>query len=236
MQQIKCKRLTIKHGDCRRCLPTLSLSLPQSLALRASLEAEEKGTMGNEWSEVRGSEGSARSRRCRSCENFAEARILNTVSLQTEERRVGVVVFLFVWVLLWFRCAPSATSVSLMHAAHDERHNYRYVYATIAIFCLLHVQPRWLAVNAVRERCSVAVSFAQTAESSSSTTKRESERERQRTHTVHRESARSLSRSLLCLLLCAVMIWLPSLTTKRDKRDETRRHDGRESKRRRRRR
>lgn len=98
-----------------------------------------------------GGEGSARSHRCRSCENFAEARILNTVSLQTEERRVCVVVFLFVWGRLGStlislptraHSVHSATAVSLMHAAHDERHNYRYVYATIAIFCLLHVQPR----------------------------------------------------------------------------------------------
>lgn len=119
--------------------------------------------------------GSTRSRRCRSCENFAEARILNTVSLQTEERRVFLLLLLLVFrldsTLISFpTCAHSsdwAMAVSLVRVAHDERHNYRYVYATIAIFCLLRSQRRRLAAytaiaESENERRAVAASLAQT--------------------------------------------------------------------------
>jgi len=61
-----------------------------------------------------------RRRRIWSCENFAATKILNTVSLQSEERAS--------------RSHPPP-AVPLAHQSHDERHNYRYVYATIAIFC-----------------------------------------------------------------------------------------------------
>lgn len=39
-----------------------------------------------------------------------------------------------------------------MRVAHDERHNYRYVYATIAIFCLFRSQRHRLA--AYKQHCA----------------------------------------------------------------------------------
>lgn len=168
------------------------------------------GSVGYEWSKAVGGEGSARSRRCRSCENLAEARILNTVSLQTEERRVCVVVFLFVWVLLWFRCPLAHTAYTALQLSRSCTRHMMNAIITVtytppllffACFTFSHADWLWMQWENLALLLSRLRKPADNAQQRAAAAPRE--RGRGSAHILFTERAPSLSRSLLLVVVCS---------------------------------